>query len=130
MSIASTMSFFYIFGIYIIQAFISCPVGIQTIGYVMAAYGASTTIFALLLSRLSKYTGRHILFAVASLVNLGTFVVLYLWTPSRDHISVIYLVPIAWGLSEGIWQTQSNGMKCFTIWPCFYEIVDVAFKLC
>lgn len=92
------------------QSYISCTVGIQTIGFVMATYGASTTVFALLLSRLSKYSGRHILFAVASMVNLGTFIVLYKWKPNADHVVVIYLVPIAWGLAEGIWQTQSNGM--------------------
>ena len=68
-------------------------------------------MFALLLSRLSKYSGRRVLFAVASVVNLGTFVVLYLYKPSADYVTVIYIVPIAWGLAEGIWQTQSNG-KC------------------
>ena len=75
----------------------------------MAAYGASTTFFALTLSRISKYTGRYILFAVAGLVNLGTFIVLYLWIPSEDNIVIIFLLPVCWGMAEGIWQTQSNG---------------------
>lgn len=105
------------------KSYISCPVGIQTIGFVMASYGGSTTIFALLLSRLSKYTGRHILFAIASLVNFGTFIVLYLWKPSSDQVIVVYLVPVAWGLSEGIWQTQSNALVAHL----FPQKTDAAF---
>ena len=93
------------------QSFISCPVGIQTIGFVMAAYGCSTTVFALLLSRLSKYAGRYLLFAVAGAVNLVTLIVMYIWKPTSDHMALIYVVPIVWGLAEGIWQTQSNGMS-------------------
>jgi hypothetical protein len=76
----------------------------------MAAYGGSTTLFALSLSRLSKYTGRHILFGTAALVNLGTLVTLYLWIPSADNITFIFVLPVIWGMAEGIWQTQSNGM--------------------
>ena len=75
----------------------------------MASYGGSTTVFALTLSRLSKYTGRQLLFAVAGVVNLGIFVTLYVWTPRADNEAVIYIVPVVWGLAEGIWQTQSNG---------------------
>lgn len=105
------------------KSYISCPVGIQTIGFVMATYGGSTTVFALLLSRLSKYSGRRVLFAVASVVNLGTFVVLYLWKPSADYVTVIYIVPIAWGLAEGIWQTQSNALVALL----FPDKTDAAF---
>ncbi|KAL4223291.1 Ion channel regulatory protein UNC-93 [Mactra antiquata] len=92
------------------KAFISCPIGIQKIGFVMATYGASTTVSALLFSRLSKYTGRYILFFIAGFVNLGTFIALYLWVPSSDDIVYIFVLPILWGLSEGIWQTQSNAL--------------------
>lgn len=75
----------------------------------MATYGGSTTLFALGLSRMSKYTGRQVLFVVAGLVNLGTLVTLYLWTPSSDNVIFIFLIPVIWGMAEGIWQTQSNG---------------------
>ncbi|KAH3891093.1 hypothetical protein DPMN_015182 [Dreissena polymorpha] len=92
------------------KAFISCPIGIQKLGFVMASYGGSTTVFALTLSRLSKYTGRQLLFAVAGVVNLGIFVTLYVWTPRADNEAVIYIVPVVWGLAEGIWQTQSNAL--------------------
>ncbi|XP_053374801.1 protein unc-93 homolog A-like [Mercenaria mercenaria] len=105
------------------KAFISCPIGIQKIGFVMATYGGSTTFFALSLSRISKYTGRQALFAVAGLVNLGTLVTLYLWIPSADNVALIFLMPVIWGMAEGIWQTQSNALVAFL----FPEKKDAAF---
>jgi len=106
---------------YDFQAFISCPIGIQKIGFVMAAYGASTTVFALLLSHVSKYTGRHALFGLAGVVNLGILIVLYVWRPSADQTYVIYVVPVVWGMAEGVWQTQSNGRRAIwthvQLWP-------------
>lgn len=97
------------------KAFISCPIGIQKIGYVMASYGGSTTVFALALSRLSKYTGRYVLFATAAIVNLATLILLYAWIPTADDTSMIFVVPIIWGLAEGIWQTQSNALVAFLL---------------
>ena len=79
----------------------------------MAAYGCSSTVFALLLSRVSKYAGRYLLFAVAGAVNLVTLIAMYIWKPTSDQMALIYVVPIVWGLAEGIWQTQSNGMFHF-----------------
>lgn len=105
------------------KAFISCPVGIQKIGFVMSAYGGSTTFFALSLSKISQYTGRHFLFIVAGLVNFGILVTLYLWIPQRDDITLIFVLPVIWGLAEGIWQTQSNALVALL----FPEKKDAAF---
>ena len=85
----------------------------------MASYGCSTTVFALLLSRLSKYSGRYFLFGVAAAVNLVTLIILYVWKPTANHVALIYVVPVVWGLAEGIWQTQSNGGFIF-IFPMLY----------
>lgn len=105
------------------KAFVSCPIGIQKIGYVMATYGGSTTFFALSLSRVSKYTGRRVLFLTAGLVNLGTLVTLYLWSPSSDNVTFIFLLPVIWGMAEGIWQTQSNALVALL----FADMKDRAF---
>lgn len=91
------------------KAFISCPFGIQKLGFVMATYGGSTTVFALFFGRISKYTGRYVLFALAGLVNLGIFIVMSVWVPSSDDVMLIFLIPVCWGVAEGIWQIQSNG---------------------
>lgn len=92
------------------KAFISCPIGISKLGFVMASFGASTTVSALGFSRISKYTGRYLLFAFAGLLNLGILITLYVWIPSQQSIGVIFLMPVLWGLAEGIWQIESNAL--------------------
>ena len=93
-----------------LQSYVSCPYGIGMVGFVMASYGGSTTVSALVTSRIAEYTGRHILFAIASIINMSIFVAMYVWTPDKDHLVYAFVIVICWGLSEGIWQTQSNGM--------------------
>ncbi|XP_053397637.1 protein unc-93 homolog A-like [Mercenaria mercenaria] len=105
------------------KAFISCPLGIQKLGFVMATYGGSTTVFALVFARVSKYTGRYILFALAGLVNLGILITLYIWIPSSEDVFLIFLIPVIWGVAEGIWQIQSNALVALL----FPEKKDSAF---
>jgi predicted MFS family arabinose efflux permease len=88
----------------------SCPIGINMVGFIMASYGGSTTLSALLTSRLAKYTGRHVLFAVAIIVQMSIFVAMFLFDPAGDEdLPYLFTIAVVWGLSEGIWQTQSNG---------------------
>ena len=51
---------------------------------------------------------RYPLFMLAGLINLGLMVVMYKWTPDDGDMAFIFLAPICWGLSEGIWMTQTN----------------------
>lgn len=82
------------------------------VGFIMASYGGSTTVSALLTSRLAKYTGRHVLFAVAIIVQMSIFVAMFLFDPVGDEdLPYLFTMAVVWGLSEGIWQTQSNGKK-------------------
>nr|KAG5700281.1 hypothetical protein BaRGS_022908 [Batillaria attramentaria] len=92
------------------RSYVSCPVGIHMVGFVMAAHGATTPIVTWSFSRVVKLTGRYPLFVLAGLINLMLMVVMYLWTPDKDDIAVIFLAPICWGVSEGIWLTQTNSL--------------------
>ncbi|KAL8563434.1 hypothetical protein ACOMHN_051378 [Nucella lapillus] len=92
------------------RSYISCPLGIHMVGYVMATHGATTPLTTWLFSRLVKLTGRYVLFVLAGAVNLGLMVVMYFWTPDQSHRPFIFLAPILWGVSEGIWLTQSNSL--------------------
>ena len=51
------------------QSYISCPVGIHMVGFVMAAHGATTPVVTLLFSRVVKHTGRS--GPVASLTGIA-----------------------------------------------------------
>ncbi|KAL3857468.1 hypothetical protein ACJMK2_012137 [Sinanodonta woodiana] len=95
------------------KSFISCPFGIQQIGFIMAAYGGSTTVFALLFSRLAEYSGRYVLFGIAAVINMAIFISLFFFNPSMAEQSYIFIIAVIWGASEGIWQTQSNALIAF-----------------
>lgn len=90
------------------KSFVSCLFGIHKVGFVMAAYGGSTSVFNLIWSRLARFTGRYFLIAFASMINMGIFITLYEWTPDKEY--KLYIIAVSWGMSEGIWQTQSNAL--------------------
>ncbi|KAK3598311.1 hypothetical protein CHS0354_029220 [Potamilus streckersoni] len=92
------------------KSYISCPFGIQQIGFIMAAYGGSTTVFALLFSRLAEYSGRYVLFGMAAAINMAIFISLFYFDPWIANQSNIFVIAVIWGASEGIWQTQSNAL--------------------
>ncbi|XP_046330266.2 protein unc-93 homolog A-like [Haliotis rufescens] len=91
-------------------SYVSCPIGIHMVGFVMATYGVVTSLSALLFSRVAKYTGRYLLFCAAASSQAGLFTVLFLWTPTQADTKYIFMVPMVWGMGEGIWQTQSNSL--------------------
>ncbi|XP_067669510.1 protein unc-93 homolog A-like [Haliotis asinina] len=92
------------------RSFVSCPIGIHMVGFVMATYGATTASCAFIFSRIAKYIGRYILFFAAALLQGGVFITLYLWTPTSDDTKYIFVIPIVWAIGEGIWETQSNSL--------------------
>lgn len=101
----------FVLGNFFLQSYISCALGVGMVGYIMAAYGGSTTIFAFLFSRLAECTGRYVMFGLAGSVNMAILVLLVYWQPSPDALPIYFAIVIVWGLAEGIWQTQSNGKK-------------------
>ncbi|KAL5016618.1 hypothetical protein ScPMuIL_006207 [Solemya velum] len=92
------------------KGFVSCPMGIRMVGFVMAAYGAGTIVSAVVTSYLQKYTGHRILFAMAAFLNLGTYSAMLLWRPNADNGIFSFGLAVAWGIAEGIWQAQSNAL--------------------
>ncbi|XP_062596122.1 protein unc-93 homolog A-like [Saccostrea cucullata] len=92
------------------KSYISCPYGIQMIGFVMASYGCATTVSAFVTSRVAKYTGRYILFGIAVCIDMAIFVLLFVWVPKPDQKEYVYALAVVWGLTEGIFQTQSNAL--------------------
>ncbi|KAL8624697.1 hypothetical protein ACOMHN_038243 [Nucella lapillus] len=98
------------------KSYISCPIGIHMVGFVMATHGATSAMFVYIFSRLARRTGRYPLFALAAVLTLCLLVVLYDWTPREDQQALIFVFPIIWGIGEGIWQTQTNSMIAVMFW--------------
>ncbi|KAJ8308974.1 hypothetical protein KUTeg_013848 [Tegillarca granosa] len=88
------------------KSFISCPFGIQNVGFIIGTYGASTVISNIVLSRLARFTGSHFLYVLAFTLNMAIFAALYLWTQDQEYY--LYIIAALWGIPEGVWQAQTN----------------------
>ncbi|KAL5016619.1 hypothetical protein ScPMuIL_006208 [Solemya velum] len=90
------------------KAFVSCPLGIQTVGFVMAVKGATSTVSAVFMSRISKYTGRQAIIATAIILNTGTLSILLFWNPRSEDVVYIYIIAGVCGVAGTIWHVQMN----------------------
>ncbi|XP_003456751.1 protein unc-93 homolog A [Oreochromis niloticus] len=90
--------------------YVTCALGIHYVGFVMMCFGASNSLCSILFGRLARYTGRAPLFALAALTNLSCIIALLYWRPHRDQLAVFFVFPALWGLSDAIWQTQTNAL--------------------
>ncbi|PVD37677.1 hypothetical protein C0Q70_00276 [Pomacea canaliculata] len=94
------------------QAFISCSVGIQWVGYVMASFGVLTAAQALGLNFLARYIGRQLLFPAAALADMSVAVAMLLWNPVGADVGLFFILPTVSGFAEGIFQAQ---FYCYTL---------------
>uniref|UniRef100_A0A3Q4GVT9 Protein unc-93 homolog A n=1 Tax=Neolamprologus brichardi TaxID=32507 RepID=A0A3Q4GVT9_NEOBR len=49
-------------------------------------------------------------FSLTALTNLSCIIALLYWRPHRDQLAVFFVFPALWGLSDAIWQTQTNAL--------------------
>ncbi|GFS18826.1 protein unc-93 homolog A [Elysia marginata] len=98
-------------GIKALQAFVSCAVGVQWVGYSMAILGFVASLTALIANYLAQYTGRIAQFTAGMTVDIATVVLMLLWEPdSRTSPSVLMVVPMMSGFSQGILQPQQQAL--------------------
>jgi len=58
-----------------LQSFITCPLAVNWVGFVLICYGACDSIFSFSFGRVEKYTGRWPLFTLAFLINIALIIV-------------------------------------------------------
>ncbi|XP_067663870.1 protein unc-93 homolog A-like [Haliotis asinina] len=92
------------------KSYVSCPFGIQNVGYVMTSYGVCSASSSFLFSKIAKYTRRYVLLGLAALLQMALMLWLYHWVPSQHDIYLVYVISSVWGISEGIWKTQTNSV--------------------
>ncbi|GFS18816.1 Unc-93-like protein A [Elysia marginata] len=93
------------------KAFVSCAVGVQWVGYTMVALGVVSSLTALTANYLAQYTGRIAQFTVGMSVDIVTVAIMLLWEPdSRTSPSVLMVVPMMFGFSQGILQPQQQAL--------------------
>ncbi|XP_011299291.1 UNC93-like protein [Fopius arisanus] len=92
------------------QAYISCALGVQKVGYVMICFGVVNAGCSLLFGSVMKFVGRQPLMALGAVVHAALIGVLLVWRPHPENSYVFYTVSGLWGVGDAVWQTQVNGL--------------------
>ncbi|XP_009327481.1 PREDICTED: protein unc-93 homolog A isoform X2 [Pygoscelis adeliae] len=92
------------------KTYVTCALGIHYVGYVMICFSSVNSLCSLLFGKISQFTGRKLLFALAAVTNTACIIALLLWKPHPKQLAVFFVFPALWGLSDAIWQTQTNGL--------------------
>jgi MFS family permease len=91
------------------QAFVSCALGIPSVGYVMISFGVVNAICCLLFGSVMKYIGRAPIMALGAVVHTALQVWLLLWRPHPSSPILFFIAAGLWGVGDAVWQTQVNG---------------------
>ncbi|CAH0402125.1 unnamed protein product [Chilo suppressalis] len=92
------------------QAYVSCALGIHSIGYVMICFGVVNAICSLVFGSAMKYIGRFPILVMGAALHLGLIVWLLIWMPNPNSPSVFFVISSLWGVGDAVWQTQVNGL--------------------
>lgn len=103
----------------LLQAYVSCGLGVHMVGYVMICYGVCDAICSITFSPLVKIVGRVPVFTMGAVINIAIVITLIYWRPQPNQTAVFFVLAGFWGVSDAVWQTQINGehlsVFCF-IW--------------
>ncbi|NWZ79242.1 UN93A protein, partial [Poecile atricapillus] len=92
------------------KVYMTCALGIQYVGYMMICFAGVNSLCSLLFGKISQFTGRKLLFALAAALNTGCIITLLLWKPHPKQLAVFFVIPALWGVSDAVWQTQTNAI--------------------
>jgi len=92
------------------NAFVSCHMGIEKVGFIMICFGAVGGMASLAIGLLVKYTGTFALMMFGTVLHLCVFVWCLLWK-THVHPEIMFFVTAGiWGLLDSIWATQVNAL--------------------
>lgn len=92
------------------QAYVSCALGIRSIGYVMICFGVVNAICSLIFGTMMKYIGRFPILIMGAALHLGLVVWLLIWKPHPESPTAFFVISGLWGVGDAVWQTQINGL--------------------
>ncbi|CAG2189239.1 unnamed protein product [Mytilus edulis] len=92
-----------------LPAYITCPFSIGWVGLVMASYALTNTISLQIIHGIAKLIKRQILVAFAAIVNLAEMTLWLFWNPTADHLPLVFVSVILWGMTDAIWKLEIFG---------------------
>ncbi|XP_063397546.1 protein unc-93 homolog A-like [Mytilus trossulus] len=91
------------------KAYITCPFSIGWVGLVMASYALTNTISLQIIHGIAKLIKRKILVAFAAMVNIAEMTFWLFWNPTADHLPLVFVSVILWGMTDAIWKLEIFG---------------------
>lgn len=92
------------------QAYVSCALGIPSVGYVMICFGVVNAVCSLLFGSVMKYIGRAPIIFLGFLVHSSLVAWLLIWRPHPSNPKLFFMASGLWGVGDAVWQTQVNGL--------------------
>ncbi|XP_064270086.1 protein unc-93 homolog A isoform X2 [Passer domesticus] len=92
------------------KSFVTCALGIQYVGYMMICFAGINSLCSLLFGKISQFMGRKFLFSLAAVLNTSCIITVLLWKPDPKQLAVFFVIPGLWGVSDAVWQTQTNAL--------------------
>ena len=97
------------------KSFISCPLGIAWIGFILCGCGLSDSVFSFLFGRMAGWIGdnnsRGMLIGLALGLDIMNCTAMLLWDPQPtgpNGALPFFWIPLFWGVSDAVIQTQIN----------------------
>ncbi|CAH1781374.1 unnamed protein product [Owenia fusiformis] len=90
------------------QSFVTCPLGIKYVGYVIICYALAGAVVSLIAGVMANLVGRGTIFIFAGIVHMTLLVMMCIWRPHPDEMFAFFLMPALWGVGDAIWQSQIN----------------------
>lgn len=75
----------------------------------MVTFGVCDGLTCVLTGPLTDYVSRAVQLLVIACGHTGLVVYLLFWDAGSTSVIILYVVAGAWGVCDGVWQTQTNG---------------------
>ncbi|XP_069092840.1 protein unc-93 homolog A-like [Pleurodeles waltl] len=92
------------------KSYVTCVLGVKFVGYVIICFGASNAICCLLVGKMSRYTGRILLFVLGAAVQISCIITLLLWKTNEHQFAVFFVISGLWGVADAVWQARTSAL--------------------
>lgn len=92
------------------QAYVTCTIGEEYIGYCMIILGVANVVSAILVAVCANIVPREVVFGIGGILHMGVMIGLLIWMPDQKQLLIFFIMSASWGVCDAVWQTQCNSM--------------------
>lgn len=91
------------------KSYLACLYGIKYIGNAFIVCGLASSVFSFFVSQLTKVVNKTLILVMALSTVICIMAYLKLGEQSFTYMTIVYFLPLTFGLLEGVWGTVING---------------------